>query len=66
MVRCVQCSKFTRETRHCSFYDKTISLTDIHKQISCRGYPNRAREKWLLNPHVQAEIFHQALGDKTK
>lgn len=71
MVRCVDCGKFERKTRHCSFYNRTISLADIHKQISCPGYPNWAREKWLLkaaskeqNPHIQAEIFYQIWGGK--
>lgn len=70
-MRCVQCSKFTRETRYCSFYKRTIALADIHKQIACKGYPNRAREKWLLkaaskepNVYVQAEILYSVLGGK--
>ena len=73
MVRCVCCSKFTRETCYCSFYKRTIALADIHKQISCEGFPNRAREKWLLkaaskqeNPYAQAEILYSVLGGKKK
>jgi len=71
MVRCVQCPKFNRAAHYCSFYKRTIALADIHKQISCPGYPNRAREKWLLkaagkeqDPYFQAEILYQILGDK--
>jgi len=73
MVRCVQCHELERATRYCKFYKRTITLADIHKQISCRGFPNRAREKWILkaaskqdNPYVQAEMLYQVLGDKTK
>ena len=71
MLQCVTCAKFNRQTRKCSFYNKTISLADIHKQISCEGYPNRTREKWLLkvaskeqNPYFQAEISNQIWGKK--
>jgi hypothetical protein len=49
----------------------TIKLSDIHREKKCLGWPNRAREKWLLkaaskesNPYFQAEILYQALGDK--
>ena len=70
-MRCVNCPKFDRATRYCSFYKRIIALADIHKQISCSGFPNRAREKWLLkaackeqNPYFQAEILYQILGDK--
>ncbi len=68
MPQCVTCGKFTRETRHCSFYNRTIALADIHKQISCQGYPNRVREKWILKvahrdavPEEQAKIYYELL-----
>jgi hypothetical protein len=72
MVHCVLCrTHFNRQTRYCNFYKRTIALADIHRQISCPGYPNRAREKWLLkaagkeqNPYFQAEIFYQIWGKK--
>jgi hypothetical protein len=73
MVRCVQCPRFDRATRYCSFYKRTISLNDIHKQISCSGYVNLARRKWLLNaahkeqnPQVKEMLDYQILGEKTK
>jgi hypothetical protein len=51
----------------------TIKREDIHKQISCDGYPNFARRKWLLNvahreanPEVEALLDYQILGEKTK
>ena len=73
MARFVVCPKFTRKTCYCSYYGRTIKPDDIHKEISCQGFPNRAREKWLLkaaskqeNPYVQAEVLYQVLGEKTK
>ena len=73
MVQCVSCRNFTRKTRYCSFYKRTIALADIHKSISCDGYPNFARRKWLLNaahreenPQVEALLVYQVLGEKTK
>jgi len=73
MVRCVVCPKFTRKTCYCSYYGRTIKPDDIHKSISCDGYPNFARRKWLLNaahreanPEVEALLDYQILGEKTK
>ena len=73
MVQCSSCRNFTRKTRYCSFYKKTIVLGDIHTPISCDGYPNFARRKWLLNaahkeqnPQVKAMLDYQILGEKTK
>jgi len=70
MVRCVTCGKFERKTCHCDYYNMTIKPDDIHKQISCEGYPNFARRKWLLNaagkeenPEVEALLVYQILGD---
>lgn len=71
MVRCIVCPKFTRKTRYCNFYNKTIALDQIHKQIVCDGYPNTAKRKWLLNlankeenPQLRSSLFYQVLGDK--
>ena len=41
MVRCVYCANFNRKTRHCSHYNVTIKLKDIHKGIPCPGYKPR-------------------------
>jgi hypothetical protein len=67
MVQYSSCRNFTRKTHCCSFFKKTIALADIHKQISCDGYPNFARRKWLLglahkeqNSQVKA---YQILGE---
>jgi len=71
MVQRSSCRNFTRKTRYCSFYNMTIKREDIHKQISCDGYPNFARRKWLLNaahreanPEVEALLVYPILGDK--
>jgi len=73
MVQCILCHNFNRETRQCSFYNRTIALGDIHTQISCDGYPNFARRKWLLNlahkeqnPQVKAMLDYQILGETKK
>jgi hypothetical protein len=73
MVQCIRCHNFERKTCYCSFYKRTIALSDIHTQISCDGYPNFARRKWLLNaahreanPEVEALLDYQVLGEKTK
>jgi len=70
MVRCVLCPNFTRKTCYCKYYNRIIKPDDIHKQISCEGYPNFARRKWLLNathkeenPEVEALLVYQILGD---
>ncbi len=68
MVRCVVCPKFTRKTCHCSYYNKTINPDDIHKQISCPGYPNDARRKWLLavaERKALPQAYYQILETKS-
>lgn len=39
MVKCATCPRLTRETMKCSFYDKTISIDDLHREMSCSGHP---------------------------
>jgi hypothetical protein len=69
-MRCIQCHELVRATRYCKFFKRTIALSDIHKNISCDGYPNFARRKWLLNlahkeqnPQVKEMLDYQILGE---
>ena len=40
MVKCSTCPRLTRETMKCSFYNRTISIDDLHLEMSCPGHPN--------------------------